>query len=176
MDYLYHYESPLGGITLKSDGDALTGLWFDGPDRCAGTHNPAEKEKAPPVLRETERWLDVYFGGREPGFTPKLNMRGTPFQRAVWEAMLAIPYGRTVTYGELARRIADRPPFLRASARAVGGAAGRNAVLLVIPCHRVVGAGGRLAGYAGGPGRKAILLELERTGTGAFSAPDIHIP
>ena len=159
MDYTHHYNSPLGRMTLASDGEALTGLWFDGQEHFAETLDREQEEKDLPVFSEAEHWLDLYFSGRDPRFTPKLNLRATPFRKAVWEILLTIPYGKTVTYGE----IAERMHLPRGSARAVGGAVGHNAVSLMIPCHRVIGAGGSLTGYAGGIERKAKLLEMERT-------------
>ena len=161
MDYTYHYDSPLGGITLGSEGEALTGLWFDGQAHFAETLRPEHTEKALPLFAEAARWLDLYFSGKDPGFTPTLCLRGTPFRRAVWEALMRIPYGRTATYGEIAARLG----LPRTAARAVGGAAGHNPVSLIVPCHRVVGADGRLTGYAGGTDRKYRLLEAERAGT-----------
>ena len=158
MDYTQYYHSPLGRITLASDGEALTGLWFDGQKHYAETLDREHGESDLPVFAEAERWLDLYFSGEDPGFTPRLYLRGTPFRKAVWETLLAIPYGETVTYGEIAERM--RLP--RGSARAIGGAVGHNAISLIIPCHRVIGAGGSLAGYAGGIDRKAKLLEMER--------------
>lgn len=161
MDYTYHYDSPLGGITLASDGEALTGLWFDGQKYFADTLGGEAECKALPVFEETVRWLDIYFGGRDPGFTPPIAMRTTEFRRAVWEIMLEIPYGRTMTYGEIARRLAAERGLGSMSAQAVGGAVGHNAISLIIPCHRVVGADGSLTGYAGGIEKKRWLLELE---------------
>ncbi len=154
MDYLSHYDSPLGGMTMESDGKALTALWFDGPEQAGET--PEHAGKGLPVFGQTRRWLDIYFSGRDPGFTPELGMRGTAFRKAVWEILRTIPFGETMTYGEVARRLP------RASARAVGGAAGHNPIALIVPCHRVIGADGRLTGYAGGLERKARLLEMER--------------
>ena len=158
MDYVWHYASPLGGIMLASDGQALTGLWFEGQKYFAAGLDGEHEEKALPVFDETARWLDAYFGGREPGFTPPLRPRGTAFQRAVWEQLLTVPCGGTLSYGQLAARLG----LPRAAARAVGGAVGRNPVSLIIPCHRVVGADGSLTGYAGGLERKRRLLALER--------------
>lgn len=109
-------------------------------------------------------WLDVYFTGREPDFMPPLNPVGSGFQRAVWELLLQIPYGQTTTYGALARKLAQQQGLAHMSAQAVGGAVGRNKISILIPCHRVVGTGGRLTGYAGGVDRKAGLLELEHSG------------
>ena len=158
MDYTWHIDSPLGGITLASDGEALVGLWFDGQKYFAAALAPAHESKYLPVFKETERWLDIYFGGKEPDFTPPLALRGTAFQKAIWDILLFIPYGGTMTYGEIARRTG----ITRISARAVGGAVGRNPVSLIVPCHRVVGADGSLTGYAGGIERKRFLLEMER--------------
>lgn len=161
MEYTAHYDSPLGGITLSSDGEALLGLWFDGQRLFAATLAPDHEERSLPVFDQAKRWLDVYFGGRDPGFVPPLRMRSTPFRHAVWEILLAIPFGRTMTYGEIAAELARRNGLARMSARAVGGAVGHNPISLIVPCHRVVGADGGLTGYAGGLERKCRLLALE---------------
>jgi methylated-DNA-[protein]-cysteine S-methyltransferase len=163
MDYICHYDSPLGGITLGSDGEALTGLWFDGQKFFGNTLQPQHREADLPVFQETRRWLDVYFSGREPGFTPKIRTRGTPFRMAVWKTLLNIPYGKTMTYGEIAARVAASSEVGRMSAQAVGGAVGHNPISLIIPCHRVLGADGKLTGYAGGLDRKSRLLQMEKT-------------
>ena len=155
MDFLCHIPSPLGGLTLASDGEALTGLWFDGQAHYGAGLSDVREESPLPVFEEARRWLALYFDGRQPDFAPPLCPRGTAFQRAVLDALLDIPYGQTTTYGELARRLGG------ASARAVGGAVGRNPVSIIIPCHRVLGADGRLTGYAGGLERKRCLLRLE---------------
>ncbi|MBR4710805.1 MAG: methylated-DNA--[Clostridia bacterium] len=157
MEWTSHLESPLGGITLASDGEALTGLWFDGQAHFARTLSPLHADGRLPVFDETRHWLDLYFGGRDPGFTPPLRPRGSAFRRAVWEVLLTVPRGQTVTYGEIAARMG----LPRTSARAVGGAVARNPISVIIPCHRVIGAGGRLTGYAGGVSRKSRLLALE---------------
>ena len=165
MEYIRRYASPLGGITMAGEGNVLTGLWFDGQKYFADTLDPAHEERDLPVFEETERWLDLYFGGRAPGFTPPLALKTTPFRKAVWELLLTIPYGETVTYGELAARLARQQGLARIPARAVGGAVSHNAVSLIIPCHRVIGADGSLTGYAGGLERKAKLLRMEAAGT-----------
>ena len=108
MEYIHHYDSPLGGITTASDGKALTGLWFDGQKYFADTLEKDPEEKALPVFDEADRWLDIYFSGHEPGFTPPIHMKTTPFRKAVWEILLTIPFGRTMTYGEIAARIAEQ--------------------------------------------------------------------
>jgi len=161
MDFVRHFDTPLGPMTAAGDGEALVGLWFDGQRHFARTLGEGWTEASTPALESVGRWLEVYFSGRDPGFTPLLAPRGTPFARAVWQALLEVPYGRVVTYGELAARVAPRLEPPRTSARAVGGAVGRNPISLIIPCHRVVGAGGSLTGYAGGLERKARLLALE---------------
>lgn len=162
MDYTCRYDSPLGGMTMAGDGEALTGLWFDGQEHEAETLCADHAEGDLPVFEETKRWLDLYFSGRIPDFTPALHLRGTAFRRDVWEILLTIPYGRTTTYGEIADRIAAKRGAGCISARAVGGAVAHNAVSLIIPCHRVVGADGSMTGYAGGTGRKEFLLDLEK--------------
>ena len=159
MDYRWHYVSPLGGITLASDGEALTGLWFDGQKNFPAVL--VREQKPLPVFEEAVKWLDLYFSGKDPGFTPKLSLRSTPFREAVWEMLRSIPFGKTVTYGEIAARLAGERGLVKSSARAVGGAVGHNPISLIIPCHRVVGAGGRLTGYAGGIEKKRFLLSLE---------------
>ena len=158
MIYTAHYTSPLGGITLTSDGMALTGLYFDGerdfPDLSAA------HKKDLPVFGEVMRWLDLYFAGKEPDFMPPLAPVGTTFQQAVWEILKTIPYGGTTTYGAIAKRL-EKSTGKRMSAQAVGGAVGRNPISLLIPCHRVIGADGSLTGYAGGLDKKEYLLRTE---------------
>lgn len=171
MEYIHHYISPLGGITMASDGEALIGLWFDGQRFFAETLHPGYTEKSLPVFEETDRWLDVYFSGKAPDFTPPLSMRTTEFRKTVWDIMRTIPYGSTMTYGEIAARIARQRGVLKMSAQAVGGAVGHNSISLIIPCHRVVGSDGCLTGYAGGIDKKIKLLELERVDTSSFFAP-----
>ena len=155
MDFTRCYDSPIGPLTLVSDGTALTELRLD------GSKDSTETQKNLPIFRETVRWLDIYFSGKEPDFTLPLNMRTGPFRREVWEIMLTIPYGKTMTYGEIAKEIAKRHGIERMSAQAVGGAVGHNAIPIIIPCHRVIGANGNLTGYGGGIERKIKLLVLE---------------
>ena len=171
MEYTCHYDSPLGGITLAADGASLTGLWFDGQKHFADPFAPVREEKPLPVFDAAKRWLDVYFGGKAPGFTPPLNLKMSSFRRAVCEIMLTIPFGRTLTYGEIARIIAGKNGLRRMSAQAVGGAVGHNPVALIVPCHRVIGANGNLTGYGGGFERKLRLLELEGVNTDGFFVP-----
>lgn len=160
MDYTSRYLSPLGEITLASDGEALIGLWFSGQRFDRLGLKPGAEMRELPIFAETRHWLDLYFEGREPDFTPTLFFRGTPFQKEVWKELLFISYGETRTYGELAALL-ERRRGKHCSARAVGGAVGRNPISLIVPCHRVLGAGGTLTGYAGGVDRKRSLLALE---------------
>lgn len=172
MTFTQHYDSPLGGILLAADETGLTGLWFEG-QKYFGRGLPAKRtEGETPALSETQRWLDVYFAGGAPDFAPPLHPAGTDFRRAVWEILLQIPYGRTMTYGEIARCVAEKRGLPSMSAQAVGGAVGYNPISLVIPCHRVVGTDGSLTGYAGGIDRKMKLLEMERAGAGACEAAE----
>lgn len=160
MIYRCRYQSPLGAILLIADDEALRVLSFD-DQKAYGSNTEESIEKETPLLLETKRWLDIYFEGRNPGFLPPLRLEGTPFQKTVWSMLLSIPYGETVTYGELASRIADERGIKRMSSQAVGGAVGRNKIGIIVPCHRVIGKGGALTGYAGGLWRKKRLLELE---------------
>ena len=156
MVFTQRYASPLGGLLLAADEQGLIGLWFDGARHFAANLPEAREEKRTPVLDETARWLNDYFSGGQPDFTPPLHLIGSAFRLRVWARLLEIPYGQTTTYGAL---LGDG-----ASARAVGGAVGRNPISILIPCHRVIGADGSLTGYAGGIGRKCALLTLEREG------------
>lgn len=160
MLYTSHYASPLGGMTLVSDGTALVGLYFDGQKYAAEGLDATHTQKNLPVFEEARRWLDVYFSGRKPDFTPPTAPAGTAFQQSVWEILRTIPYGQTVTYGAIARRI-EQNTGCRMSAQAVGGAVGRNPISILIPCHRVVGTNGSLTGYAGGLDKKERLLQWE---------------
>ncbi len=153
------YASPLGPITLASDGQALTGLWFEGQRYYPAAQAGGWVEKDLPLFEEARRWLDVYFSGRDPGVPPPLRFTGTAFQNAVWAALTAIPYGETRTYGGVARTLDAQG--VRTSPRAVGGAVGRNKLSILVPCHRVLGASGSLTGYAGGLDRQIALLRLE---------------
>ena len=155
------YGSPLGTITLACDGEAIIGLWFN-KQRYFGNILQEETERSDhPLFENAKRWLDLYFSGHEPDFTPPLRYDSTPFRKQVCDIMLTIPYGHTMTYGEIAAEAARRQGVKTMSAQAVGGAVAHNPISLMIPCHRVVGAGGSLTGYAGGIDRKVRLLALE---------------
>lgn len=172
MQYVSSAFTPLGEVLLASDGEALTGLWFRGQKYFARTLDPACAERSLPVFERANQWLDCYFSGREPDFSLPLNPAGTEFQKRVWRVLLTIPYGETMTYGAIAKRIAAERGLAHLSAQAVGGAVGRNPVSIIIPCHRVVGADGSLTGYAGGIDRKQKLLELEQNGKGGARFPE----
>ena len=148
-------------MTMAGDGVGLTGLWFDGQKYFAETLAPQHGEKALPVLLETARWLDVYFAGRDPGPLPALHLEGTPFRKMVWQALLQIPYGGRMSYGQIAQMVAQGMGRGSMSAQAVGNAVGHNPISILVPCHRVVGANGSLTGYAGGLDKKVALLRLE---------------
>ena len=162
--YICRCASPLGDILLAGDGKALTGLWFVGQKHFPEDLLQHACVRRIPVFAQAEEWLEAYFAGVQPAQLPLLHPQGTAFQREVWQILLEIPYGQTVTYGEIARRLAAKRGLVSMSAQAVGGAVGRNPISLMIPCHRVLGAGGSLTGYAGGIERKKALLELEAAG------------
>ena len=154
----YRYPTPEGfdDLLLRSDGEALTGLWFEGSRDLSGIVETHHRADLPSVIQYTCRWLDIYFTGRQPDFTPTYRMEGlTSFRKAVLEAVCDIPFGQTTTYGEIAKRLKTN------SAQAVGGAVGWNPICIVVPCHRVMGANGKLVGYGGGMNNKIALLRLE---------------
>ena len=169
--YTQNYESPLGSILLAADETGLTGLWFRGEKYFADVLDPDHTERETPVLQQAKRWLDVYFSGQEPDYTPPLHPVGSPFRQEVWALLLQIPYGQTTTYGELAKQIAAKHGLARMSAQAVGGAVGHNEISIIIPCHRVVGTSGSLTGYAGGMDKKVKLLTLEKVCMERFFVP-----
>lgn len=157
------YRSPLGDLLLATDEEGLTGLWFVGQKYYANGLPDESIWQETKILTETRRWLDIYFSGEEPKFTPPLHPVGTAFRQAVWKILLQIPYGQTVTYGEIAQQLAAEQGISMMSAQAVGGAVGHNKISIIIPCHRVIGADGSLTGYAGGIDKKIALLRLEGT-------------
>ncbi len=167
MQYTSEYVSPLGKIMLAADKIGIVGLWFEGQKYFALRLGEHERKELP-VFDEVKRWLDIYFSGREPDFTPPLHITGTEFQIAVCDIMLSISYGKTMTYGEIAAKIAEERGIAKMSAQAVGGAVGHNNISIIVPCHRVVGTGGSLTGYAGGLGRKIELLRLENAWNSSF--------
>ena len=161
MNYVSSYNSPLGKVTLASDGVSLVGLWFKGQKFFASSLSDTCSEEELPIFDETIKWLDTYFSGNKPNFTPRILMSGNHFRKSIWNIFLTIPYGQTVTYGEIASEYAIENGISKMSAQAVGGAIAHNTVSIIIPCHRVVGASGNLTGYAGGIERKRKLLNIE---------------
>lgn len=163
------YDSPVGELLFCSDSKGVAALWFAGRNKsyddfarngrfAAGGHNAAAKT-----------WLDEYFSGHNPGFIPPLSLHGSGFSIKIWEMLLDIQFGKLTTYGELARMYAAKEGLAHMSAQAIGGAVGRNPVCIIIPCHRVVGAGNCLTGYREGLDRKAALLSFEGIDVSRFS-------
>ena len=145
------FESPIGKIFIASDGESLTGLWFE--NQKFFPKNLGDEIDLQ-IFDETINWLQIYFDGRNPEFTPRIKIEGTDFQKTVWKYLQQIPFGKLETYGNIAKN-------LKTSARAVGNAVAKNPISIIVPCHRVIGANGKLTGYAGGIDRKNFLLELE---------------
>ena len=161
--YKTAYESPMGMLTLASDGTSLIGLWIEGQHYFADSVRGEMTEHADlAVFEEVKTWLDRYFDGQNPDVSGlKLTPVGTEFRKTVWNILREIPYGETRTYGQIAAQIAAQRGTKTMSAQAVGGAVGHNPISIIIPCHRVMGADGSLTGYAGGVDKKRFLLELE---------------
>lgn len=161
MTYYKLYTSPIGKILLTTDGEYLTGLQFVS-DADASKTSPNLTLKDNNVFNLTSKWLDIYFGGNQPNFTPKYKLNNlSNFSRLVIAEILAIPYGKTTTYGEIAKRVAAKLNIKNMSAQAVGGAAHRNPICIIIPCHRVIGSHNKLTGYGGGLDKKIALLNYE---------------
>ena len=171
MQYTNKYSSPLGEMLMAADDTGLTGLWFMGQKYFALYLDREHKEKDLPVFRGTKHWLDIYFSGKEPNFKLPLHFTGSPFQNEVWKILYSIPYGKTMTYGEIARIIALQRGLAQMSAQAVGSAVGHNEISIIVPCHRVVGSSGNLTGYAGGIDKKIKLLKLEGAWQERFFVP-----
>ncbi|GHU62772.1 methylated-DNA--protein-cysteine methyltransferase [Bacteroidia bacterium] len=171
MQFTNKYDSPIGRITLASDGESLTGVWFDGQKYFGYTLSPKTEDKQLPVFEKAKEWLDCYFVGCEPNFALPVKMYGSEFRLAVWEILQHIPYGQLTTYGEIAAKIAQKRGVAKISAQAVGGAVGHNPVSIIVPCHRVVGTNGSLTGFGGGIQRKIELLKLERVNMDKLFVP-----
>ena len=175
MIYLENYDSPIGEIILGSDGRHLTGLWI-GPQKndsyilknCSCTYSHV------PVFDMAKNWLDIYFKGECPDFTPPVAFPyGSDFRREVWQLLLDIPYGELTTYGALAKKMAEKLGRPAMSAQAIGGAVGHNPISVIVPCHRVIGAGGNLTGYGGGLDIKEKLLQIEHFDMSRFHRPKV---
>ena len=162
MQYISTYFSPLGEMTISCDEIGVTGIWFVGQKYYGRGLRKMCEEIETEIIRRTKCWLDIYFSGKEPDFDVPLHLVGSDFQKEVWEILKIIPYGKTITYGEIAKRIAERRGKKSMSAQAVGGAVGHNPISIIVPCHRVIGTNGSLTGYAGGIEKKVALLTLEK--------------
>lgn len=158
------YPSPVGTLTLASDGKNLVGLWIEGQKYYGDTMpDEVQTDHDIPVFSAAKRWLDQYFAGQNPAISElPLAPEGSAFRQEVWRILCEIPYGTVTTYGDIAKELAVKMKRESMSAQAVGGAVGHNPISIIIPCHRVVGANGSLTGYAGGIAAKKKLLELER--------------
>lgn len=171
MEYFNIYNSPLGKIILKSDGEVLTGLWFENT-KDAKKHEKNLVQKDLPIFEETKKWLQIYFSGKNPDFTPRYKVENiTLFRELVINFMNEIPYGEVVTYNDIAKKIAQKRGMPKMSAQAVGGAVGSNPICIIIPCHRVVGANGNLTGYGGGIENKIGLLKIEKVDMSKYYVP-----
>ena len=173
MTYKYKYSTPkeFDDILLNSDGEYLTGLWFLG-SKDSMKHETNCEEKYLPVFEETIKWLDLYFSGKKPDFTPKYIINNlTPFRKIVIDIMNKIPYGNTITYNDIAKEIAKIRGIEKMSSQAVGGAVGWNPICIIVPCHRVVGSNKSLTGYGGGINNKVSLLKLEKNDISKFTVP-----
>lgn len=170
MEVYDTYESPLGTMILTADEEGLTRMYFKGaPDAPEGLEDQLPKAQDNEFIQEGKHWLHGYFEGRHLGWRPPLHLKGSEFQNQVWKVLLTIPYGKTVTYGDVAKEVAKERHLEKMSSRAVGGAVGSNPVALIVPCHRVVGASGSFTGYGGGLQRKVKLLELEGVDVSKFT-------
>jgi len=155
--YGYKYKSPVGEITIRSDGEYITGMWIEGQKYfCIDKMDYSNKE----IFRDCVKWLDIYFSGKNPEFSVKVKTAGSEFREIIWSKLLEIPYGKTRTYGELAKEL-EEERGRGVSAQAVGGAVGHNPVSILIPCHRIIGRNRSLVGYSGGIDKKIYLLRLE---------------
>ncbi len=173
MYYSATYLSPLGEITLASDRENLAGLWIEGQKYHGDTitENMEPKDDLP-VFDQTKKWLDRYFQGEKPAISElPLSPVGGEFRQDIWQILCEIPYGEITTYGDIAKKMAKKMRKETMSAQAVGGAVGHNPISIIIPCHRVIGAGGSLTGYAGGIDLKIKLLELE-----GVDMSDMYVP
>lgn len=173
MIYTYRYRTPndFSDMIMNSDGESLTGLWFEG-SRDSSKHTMNCEEKNLEIFQETSRWLDIYFGGKNPDFIPKYRIENlTSFRQEVIDIMNTIDFGRTITYQDISKMIAEKRGILKMSAQAVGGAVGWNPICIIIPCHRVIGTNASLTGYGGGIQNKVALLKLEGHDMSKFIIP-----
>lgn len=173
MIYKYRYRTSkdFSDMIMNSDGESLTGLWFE-DSRDSSKHTMNCEEKNLEIFQETSRWLDIYFGGKNPDFIPKYRIENlTPFRQEVIDIMNTIDFGRTITYQDISKMIAEKRGITKMSAQAVGGAVGWNPICIIIPCHRVIGTNASLTGYGGGIQNKVALLKLEGHDMSKFIIP-----
>jgi len=173
LTYKCTYKTPseFSNMIMNSDGEYLTGLWFEG-SRDSSKHKIDCEEKELPIFNETKKWLDTYFSGKVPEFTPKYKIENlTSFRQEVIDIMSEIPFGETITYNDISRKIAEGRGIKRMSSQAVGGAVGWNPICIIIPCHRVVGSNGSLTGYGGGIKNKVALLTHEKNDMNKYFVP-----
>lgn len=163
MQHVTQHKTPLGEIFIAADEQGLTGLWFVGQKYFDPSLATTQQTIEIPLLKQAKKWLDICFRGEEPDFELPLHFTGTKFQNEVWKILSSIPYGQTMTYGEIATILAKQRGVAKMSAQAVGGAVGKNKISIIVPCHRVVGVNGNLTGYAGGIDKKIQLLKLEHS-------------
>lgn len=171
MHYKTYYESPIGRIALTSDGTNLTGLWLPKHNDFEQQYNETLREAELPVFDKVSNWLNDYFSGNNPEINFPLAPEGTEFRKRVWNLLLKIPYGETVTYGDIAQDIARQLGKEKMSSQAVGGAVGSNPISIIIPCHRVVGKDGNLTGYGGGIDTKIALFKIEQMNMANYYRP-----
>lgn len=171
MHYKKYYESPIGQLAMTSDGKNITGLWLPNHEDFELKFNEKLFEADLIIFNKAVAWLDDYFLGNNPVIDFPLKAEGTEFRKQVWEILLDIPYGETITYGEIAKQMAQIRGKKTMSAQAVGGAVGNNPISIMIPCHRVVGKDGNLTGYGGGIDTKIELLKLEQMDMNAYYKP-----
>jgi len=170
----FEYESPLGILTIIIDDETINGLWFNGQKHFCRNHDLSKMEKLPRyrnneisisdkiIQKKVINWLDQYFQGLQPNFSIPINtINGTPYQKAVWKELELIPYGKSVSYLDIANALKQNTQFKNTHPRAVGGAVGKNPVSIIVPCHRVIGTNGKLTGFAGGLDIKEKLLKIE---------------
>lgn len=170
-NYKKIYPSILGNLILTSDGENLTGLYFDEQEFQEGNQQVTYYEEESELFFKVSCWLDAYFQGRQVAVDFPLKASGTPFQKLVWQKISEIPYGQTTTYGEMAKEVAQDLQKERMSAQAVGGAVGSNPISIIVPCHRVIGKSGSITGYGGGISRKLTLLAIEKTDKTSYFVP-----
>ncbi|MBQ7410701.1 MAG: methylated-DNA--[Clostridia bacterium] len=170
MNYMCKYNSEIGNIIIVSDGENLTGLWFEGQKHFLNLFEEQEEELE--IFTKTKRWLDIYFSGKKPEFSIPVIFSGTEFRVKVWNILKEIPYGEVITYGDIAKRLAEEKGIKKMSAQAVGAAVGHNPISIIVPCHRVIGNNNNLTGYAGGLDKKKRLLEIEGIDISKMTVPE----